>query len=292
MKNSILLLLFLVIAYSCSNTQKQDDGNLNLVVSILPQKYFLEKIAGDKAVDITVMIPPGVSPAIYDPTPKQIAKLSDADIYFMIGHIGYENAWISELKKNNPELKFINVSEGIPLIHGGHSHGEEDHEEHGVDPHTWMSPRNVMIIAQNIYKSLVEQDPDNQLYYAGNYNSFLKELKVLDSTYQADLNSLPGRTFFIYHPALTYFARDYGLEQVSVEKEGKEPSVKYMADIVSLAREKNIKIIFVQREFDTEHAATVAEEAGAGLVVIDPLAEDWNEGINHIVSELKNALSQ
>lgn len=290
MKKFFILLILFAVTISCSHKQKTQEDFNKIIVSIYPQKYFVERIAGSNVDEIMVMIPPGSSPAIYDPTPKQMASLSDADIYFSIGHIGFEKAWLERFEKSNPDVKFVDMSTGINLLETcGHHHDEIDH---GIDPHIWLSPRNAMFMAQNIYTALADYDPDNQLEYIRNYNQLVRELKSLDSTINISLQGFSNRSFLIYHPALTYFAKDYKLEQISIESEGKAPSVQHMKEIMDLASDRGIQHIFVQREFDQEHAQKVADEIGAELIVIEPLQEDWVNGINEITQGISGALKK
>lgn len=288
MKKLSIYLFLIVILVSCHRQAADEDNGIKVVVSILPQKYFVEKIAGTHIGETEVMIPPGSSPATYDPTPRQMTMISNADVYFRIGHIGFEKAWMNRFRESAPDLRIVDLSSGIDLIGADHHHYGE--EEHGVDPHIWVSPRNAMFIAQNIYRTMAEIDPENQMDYIKNYNLLIRELKSLDSTINVSLESYENRDFLIYHPALTYYARDYDLKQISVENEGKAPSVNHMAKILNYAGDEGMQYVFVQREFDQEHARKIANEIDAQLITIDPLNENWHEGIMQITEGMKKAL--
>lgn len=270
------LLFFL---QACSGGR--DTGKV-ITVSILPQQYFVQKITGNK-FEVEVLIPPGASPATYDPSPRQLARLGESLVYFRIGYIEFERTWFDESNIETGDLSIIDVSEGIDLLyegkHGGHAGGH-------VDPHIWMSPANVRIIAGNIAEFMAEADPANHRYYMDNLDQFKKELEQLDKEISSKLDNLQNRKFFIYHPALTYFAEDYGLEQIALEHEGKEPSPAYLKKLIDLSGIESVPVIFIQKQFEREKAITLANETGARIIRFDPLDENWMEQMRHIGSSL------
>ncbi len=173
---SFIFIIILFIA-GCSQ-KKQTNERPVITVSILPQKYFTEKIVGDR-FDINVMVPPGASPASYEPTPKQMIDLANSIIYFKIGYIGFELNWINSMEADFPKVKFINTSEGIEFAESEESHG--DHNHHRIEPHIWMSPKNGKIITSNILKTILQIDPDHADLYKRNYTIFMREIDSLDT---------------------------------------------------------------------------------------------------------------
>jgi zinc transport system substrate-binding protein len=276
---SILLILFTGIISSCKNLPSDDQKKI-ISVSILPQKFFVEKIAGD-LFEINVLIPPGASPASYDPAPKQIMDLSNSVVYFKIGYIEFEKNWMNHFTNEYPDLIIADLSEGISILSEEYDHGDHWHE-----PHIWMSTHNAEIIAKNIFNTLQDIDAENTEYYKANYHSFIEELTKLDEYIMVKTISLTKRDFIIYHPALTYFAEEYNFNQISIEHEGKEPAPGDMGKIIDMAVEKKIQIIFTQKQFDIDNAKQIANEINGKVVTIDPLAYDWDKQLMHIADEL------
>ena len=177
---------------------------------------------------------------------------------------------------------------GISLITSGHSHSAGDSHEHGVDPHTWSSPKAVRLIVRNMYKSLVEIDPENKNRYADNLQGLFEYIDNIDEKITQFLKNSSQKAFIIYHPALTYFARDYGLTQYSIETDGKEPSPEQLKTLMETAKEKGIKTVFVQQEFDRKNAESVAKQTGCRIITINPLSYDWGREILHIAQALSD----
>ena len=270
---------------------KEKSGNKQTVsVSILPQKYLVEKIAGDY-LQVNVMIPPGMSPETCDLSTEQLKKLYDSDICFTIGHLPFELTHLAPVIKQRKDIRIINHSEGIKLLSGscGHQH-HNGHEHSGVDPHIWSSPRYVTQMAQQIFKALSEQYPTQKEKFEEGYKTLSKEIETVKEKADSALNEKRGSMFLIYHPALTYLADDYGLQQVAIENEGKEPNPAHLKHIIDLAKEKNIRIIFIQSQFDKNNALSVAKEIGGEVIPIDPLAENWTEEINKLIKVLQEKL--
>ncbi len=257
-----------------------------LTVSILPEKYFVSKIAGN-GYDINVMIPPGASPVTYEPLPSQMSALGNSTLYFRIGKIVFEEVWMKKIHDLNPGLDIEDLSRGIVFIGSGH-HPTGSGAEEGADPHIWMSPVNAKMIAGNVLTVLSAHYPSDSALFRQNYRNVLSGIERIDSMYRAYESELRGQTFLIYHPALTYLARDYGMEQVSLEYEGKEPPPAHLSRIIDLAREKNITRIFVQKQFNLENARSLAGQIHGRIVTIDPLAEDWDDEMVRILQNLIN----
>lgn len=252
-------------------------GVLNVVVSIVPQQYFVERIGGER-VDVMVMVPPGFSPATYEPKPEQLQTLSEADAYLRM-RVPFEEAWMERIVSANQNMLIIDQAEGIERIGG-------------KDPHIWLSPPLVEVQAQTIYAGLVELAPDHEAEYATNLETFLADLDELDADIQETLSHLANRKFMVFHPAWAYFARDYGLEMIPVQIEGSDPSAAEMAGLIQTAQENNIKVIFAQPEFSTARAQTIAEEIGGQMLLISPLAPDWLDNLYRVADTFAETLAE
>lgn len=266
-----------------------------VVVSILPQETFVKKIAGDK-VDITVMVMPGSSPHSYEPKSSQMISISKANVYFSIG-VEFENIWLDRFKSQNKELKFVNISDKIAKIEmQEHFHEEEHHEDEenhhhheSLDPHTWTSPKNVKIMANTIYETLVQLDPLNEKFYKSNLNNFIKEIKDTDAKIKFILKDIkPKSKFMVFHPSWGYFANDYNLVQIAVEVEGKKPKPKEMIMIISEAKEEKVKVIFTQPEFSDKSAQIIAKEVNVGIKKVSPLDPNWSENLINMANAIAN----
>ena len=270
MKQLISILIVLCLT-ACGSAPSSGEAP-TLTVTLEPLRYFVEAIAGDK-FQVECMVPKGSSPETYDPTPQQLVKLSQSQAYFRIGYIGFEQVWMEKLQANS-QIKVFDTSRGITLIHAdGHWHGDHFHEG-GVEPHVWNSATNAVIIAENIYTALTELDTTNQSYYKERLDSLKQTIQATDKHIRKLLRNA-DHSFLIYHPALSYFARDYGLEQISIEESGKEPSPAQLKALIETCRKAQIRVIFVQQEFDTRNAQLIADELGVQIVPINPLSYDW-----------------
>ena len=276
MRKYFLPIVILLMTVSCINTENKKEPTIT--VTIEPLRYFTEIIAGDKFKVIS-MVPEGSNPETYDPTPQQLVSLNKSTAYLRIGHIGFEQSWIKKLQENTPGLPFYDTSDGIDLIHQAcshsHAHGDNAHS-HGVEPHIWNSPKNASIIARNIYSALSEIDETNSGYYKNRLDSLITIINNVDDKIKSIIPEA-DKTFLIYHPALTYFARDYGLEQISIEEGGKEPSPAHLQSLIKMCKEKGAKIIFVQQEFDKRNAEIIAQELNVEVIPINPLNYNWPE---------------
>lgn len=254
-----------------------------VTVTILPQKYFAEYIAGDR-FEINCIVPAGSNPEAYDPSPSHLVHLGKSMAYFRIGQIGFEVAWMDKLVQNNPSMKVYDNSNGVHMLVGVHTHEHDGkmHESLDIDPHIWSSPKNAYIIARNMYEAFVELDPDGRDYYRDNYEALLDRIEEVDSTVTEVLSRVPGRTFAIYHPTLSYLAEDYGVVQLCLENAGKESSALHLKQVIDEARESDVRVVFVQREFNAKQVETFAAETGARIAIINPLNYDWDKEIIRI----------
>ncbi len=287
MRISILSTLLLFLFTSCVQQRIPTPVKPVVSVSILPQKYFVEQLAGEK-VEVNVMVPPGASPETYEPSVSQLSQLVHSAIFMKIGYLGFELSWMDKIRSVNPEMQVINLSDGVELIYG---EGEDVHHGHehnhaGADPHIWMSPRNVKVMVTNMAGALGSLLPEDSLQVRVNLALLLARIDSLDREIGNMLAQNEVKSFMIYHPSLSYFAKDYQLEQLSLEWEGKSPSPSHMKELTDLGRERQISSIFVQVEFDRKNAEVLASEIGAVIVPIDPLDEDWPGQMIQIAEKL------
>jgi zinc transport system substrate-binding protein len=275
---------------------------VQVVVSIPPQTYFVKQVGGD-LVDVMSMLPEGASPHTFEPTAKQMKLLSQADMYLRI-RVEFENAWWEKFLASNPDMYVVDSTVGVDFIEGhahhhaeeGEEHKGESHEEaeehHARDPHIWLSPKEVKIQTEAICEGLIHVDPANKATYIANKDAFLNTLDELDHEIQGKLANLTTRKFMIFHPAWSYFARDYNLEQLPIEIEGKEPSVAEMTALMKLAAEEQVTVIFVQPQASLRSADIIANQIGAKVEILNPLAANWLENMRHVTDVLATTLSQ
>ena len=283
MKKLIYFLTLLILG-ACGNSPQKNEKPI-LTVTLEPLRYFTEAIAGGH-YEVVSMVPKGSSPESYDPTPQQLVALSRSQAYFRIGYIGFEQAWMKKMQANAPEMKVFDTSRGVDFIRGeGHWHGDHFHEG-GVEPHIWNSTRNAIIIAENIYEALCELDAIHQEEYKNRLDSLKETIAQTDANVCTFLENADS-TFLIYHPALSYFARDYGLKQISIEENGKEPLPAQLKSLIETCRKEKAHVIFVQQEFDQRNAQLIADELGVNVVPINPLSYNWDEEMVRVAQALK-----
>jgi len=302
-----------------------DDTPFKVFVSIVPQKYFVERVGGG-LVDVQVLVQPGHSPATYEPTPRQMAQLSHAEVYFRIG-VPFENAFLPKLSRTMKPLRIVDTRRGITLRkmrnrhdhgtmrkldsedshghttgdndhdahhhreHGNHADNEDNHEEkYGNDPHTWTDPVLVKQQAHTITAALAELYPDGKAVFEKNCEAFAADLDKLDKHLAEALAEVKGRTFMVFHPSWGYFADRYGLKQEAIEIEGKTPSARHLGDIIRRARATGTRILFVQPQFSRRTAAAIARAIGGAVIPIDPLAADYIENMETVAIRIQEAL--
>lgn len=288
----------------------------SVFVTIAPQKYFVDKVSGGKA-SVSIMVEPGANPHAYEPKPRQMAELGRASVYFTIGD-AFDRTWLQRIVGASPGITVVHTAEGIEKMpmaehhhegeehahgHAGsqaeeHAHGPDGDADHegegpdGLDPHIWLDPALVKVQAGHIRDGLSKADPAGAQDYAANAEAFMQELDRLDAEIRSTLDVLPAdrRTFLVFHPSWGYFARAYGLRQVPIEVEGKEPSPRDMARIIAEGREEGAKVVFVQPQFSEKSAAVIARQIGAKVVRLDPLAEDWSGNLRRAAQAFADAL--
>ncbi len=277
-----------------------------LSVSILPQKYFVEKIVKDK-YEINVMVKPGASPHTYEPKSSQMKSLVASKVYFYTG-VSFEQVWLDKFKQSAKDTLFVDSTDGIEKMEMAkhehhdenenvadtkkHNHEEANHEEHdhsGLDPHVWLDPVLVKIQAKNIYETMVKIDSVNAEFYKTNYEEFLKELDALDENIKTILEPYKEKAFMVFHPSWGYFAKRYDLEEISIEIEGKEPKPAELVELMEEAKKHNIKIVFSSPQFSQKSALAISKNIQATVVSIDPLAENWSENLLNSAKQIANS---
>jgi zinc transport system substrate-binding protein len=259
-------------------------AKIQICVSIPPQAFFVQKIAGN-LVDIEILVKPGSNPATYAPKPSQLKLISKSLAYFTIG-VSFEKNWLHRFSSINKEMKIIDTTKGIKKIEMGHdhNHGKDHHES--LDPHVWLDPALVKMQITHISDTLIKLDPNHKESYLTNSTNFIKELESIDLKIKSILKDTKSKEFIVFHPSFGYFAKAYGLKQIAIEKEGKEAKIKRIKKIIDFAKEKNIKTIFVAPEFSQKSAKQIANQIDGKVITVNPLALDWDKNILSIAKSL------
>ncbi|MCD6389594.1 MAG: zinc ABC transporter substrate-binding protein [Desulfobulbaceae bacterium] len=282
---AILIMAFADFGFN--DAYAAEKNRISVFVSIAPQAYFVERVGGSH-VEVNILLPSDQNPATYAPSPRQMARLSLASLFFRAG-MPFENVLLPKIKSNMPNLRVVDTGRTIRP-----ASTEEDHHDHGneLDPHTWMSPLLVIEHADVIRETLEQLDPDHRDEYKANYENFVRDLNLLHDEIKIALQPLAGKTFFVFHPAYGYFAETYGLRQKAVETGGKEPTARHLAGLIRRAQEEKIRVIFVQPQFSTKSAESIARAINGSVVSLDPLAEDYINNMKQMARAVKKGLSQ
>ena len=303
MPKVFLLKSIITIFTICYSLAANAAEPIRIFTSIAPQKYFVQQI-GKELVSVKVMVPPGGSPATYEPKPRQIADISKTSLYFAIG-VPFENVWLEKIAAANPAMKIIHTDRGIKKIpmaayhhhsRGGGHPGKNENNPHvtddsGRDPHIWLSPHLVKIQAATILAALQEVDPNRRNVYEDNYRQFIATLDQLDAHLKSIFGDQPGGRFMVFHPSWGYFANDYGLEQVPIEIEGKNPKACPVEGTDRTRQGKGHKSDFCPTSvFRPKAPNMIAKEIGGQVVFADPLAEDWLTNLSEVAEKFEAAL--
>ncbi|PWJ69045.1 MULTISPECIES: metal ABC transporter solute-binding protein, Zn/Mn family [unclassified Fibrobacter] len=281
-------LVFIVLAFCASLFA----ANLTVAVSLQPYSSVVKEIGGDQ-VDVVAMLPPGADPHTFEPKPASLKEFAKASVYFSDGS-GMDAAWLPRFKGVNKNVNVISLSKGIAWIEEDEHHheGGEEHHHHGddddLDPHLWTSPMQMMQVAENVCEALMSLDADHKVLYRKRANDLIFRLKKLDVELRQTINKLPAnsRTFIVFHPAYGYFARDYGMKQLTVEVAGKEPKPRDLANLIKTGKANNVHIVFVQPQFSKRAAATLAKELDARILDTDPLSYDYEGNIRALLKSI------
>jgi zinc transport system substrate-binding protein len=266
---------------------------LQVFVSILPQQILVERIGGEH-VAVSLMVGSGRSPETYEPTPRQMAEVTTARLYYRIG-VPFEQVWLPRIREVNPALDLLDARDGIELREmepeDGHHHDAAPGHAHegNRDPHIWLSPPLIKIMAGRLRDRLIELDPAHRADYAANCTRFLVDLERLDGAIRTRLQGVTRRDFMVFHPSWGYFADAYGLRQIPIESGGKEPGARTLARLIREAKEKGIRVIFIQRQFSQRQALSLADAIGGTVAVIDPLAPDYPDNLLRVADAIAEA---
>lgn len=294
-----------VLAWATLPTAAQDaPAKVRVAVSIQPQAYFVERVGGER-VEVEVLVGSGQSPHTFEPTAKQIVRLSECAVYFRIG-VDFERALVPRLEKMFRGLKIVDVRAGVPLRRmepaeactHDHDHAAHDHAPSqpsddpyaGYDPHVWLSPQRVKTIVQTTCDTLCGLDPGHAADYRRNLAAFQEDLDRVQAEIAAVLGPLKGQKVYVFHPAFGYFLEDFGLVQVPVEVAGKQPPARQLIRLIDQAKAERVRVIFVQPQFSKKSAQTVAEAIGGAVVAIDPLARDYVANLHTLAAEIRKGL--
>ena len=271
----VLIIIFMSSLIFASNT---------IAVSVIPQETFVNKVGGDY-VEVITMIPPGYSPANYAPTPKQLMDFSEAKIYFTIG-VPSENSYIlPRVDSFNKDIKIVSLQNEVEEIYPARYFSQESR-----DPHIWLSPKRVILMIDIIKRELSALEPEHSEYYEKNAEKYIDELEELDIWIKNITDKITNRTFIVYHPSFGYFADDYNLEMLSLEKDGKEATPKTLQEMVDTAKEEGIKVIFYQAEIDSKQTISFAEEIGGKSLMVNPLSEDYIQNLKRMAETFSKEL--
>jgi len=278
---------------------QQAQAAVEVFVSIPPQKWLSDRIGGEH-ITTGVLVRKGQDPHTFEPTPKLVEALTRSRLYFTIG-LEFEEQVIAKIRQSSANLKIVDSVAGIEKMamaerdHDGEGrhHGDgHDNDHAALDPHVWLSPVNLKIIAADMARTLIAADPQHSSAYAANLDQLSRELDELDRKIAAQLQPYAGATFFVFHPSFGYFAKRYGLQQEAVEVEGKTPTPKQLSGLIAEAKADRVKVIFVQPQFDPHSGQAVATAIGGDVVPLDPLAEDVAENLETIAARISSALAK
>ncbi len=285
----------LLFSSGCRPRETAVDGDHKTVsVSILPLKYLIDSIGGGDFETLVVM-PPGSNPETYEPLLSQMKGIAHARANFQVGLIDFEKSLDNRLKSNSLSANFIDLSEGMSLIAGGpesSSNTSTTNHHAGLDPHIWLSPTRVRVMARKIADTLMEIQPDSATKYATNRDRVISTIDSVDRYIIQSFSELKNNSFLIFHPSLTYYAADYGLQQIPVELEGKEPSVAHMRSLMQLISGQKINTVIHPQAQNRHTVEALIQEAGLRAVPFDPVAYDWPANMKYITDHIKASLNE
>lgn len=275
----LLLICLLLPLASCTSERLSDRPQLT--TSIEPLRYLVEQIAGEH-YDVTSLAPAGVSPETYEPTPQQLVGLANAKAYFAIGTLGFEQTQLKKIVEDTPSLDIFNLTDSLTILPSAHNHGDAS-----GDLHVWMSTKNMKTMGERVCRILSEIDSVNAPYFARRLAAFSAHCDSLDALIRQTLKPVVRRSFVIYHPALAYFAKDYGLTQYAIEHDGKEPTPETLRQLIRTCRAQDIRTIFVQKEYAGKAAQKLADELGTRIIPINPLSHEWDKEMLHTARSIR-----
>ena len=283
-----MMSLFVAVGLTCC-CAGSDSRDVTIAVSIPPQATLLKQIAGDSARVVTLM-GAQANPESFEVTVSSMRDISGADMYMTMGNLPFEAVVTGRIADASGRLRFVDVGRGVDLIYGTHCHEGHGHDhsqgDEAADPHIWTSAVNLKIIAGNMLKALVSLDPANAAYYTSNHAALVRRLDSLDSVIRHNIQLSGNRTFLIWHPSLSYFARDYGLQQISLGQDNKELTPRQIVEFRNEALHNGASTMFIQQNFDARQAGTLSHDLGLDVVSINPLDPDYEAQFNIITDAI------
>lgn len=289
MKRISFLFILLAILFGCQNKQEKSRKSV-VTVSILPIKYFVERIGGE-IFDVNVLVPPGSGPETYEPSPQEMIRVSNSVMFFKTGYYDIENLLSGKIKDMNKDLEIVDLSKGVEIIREAASEGHAAHSG-GVDPHIWSGISSSRVLSSNILDALVRKFPEHKVEFEKNFKNLTKDIDSLDTYILRKLKGSKRTTFVMYHPSMGYFARDYQLNQIALEAEGKTPSASHLRSLIDLIRKEGIKTIFLQVQFDVHNTEAIANEIKGKVITIDPLNVDWLGNMYRMTDQISLSLNE
>lgn len=287
-----LFAITLLVLMGCkpSNTDKRPI----ITVSIEPLRFFTDAIVGDKYKVVT-LVPQGNNPETYEPTAQQMVDLTQSRLYVKVGWIGFERTRLPQIIQNAPHTTLVDSSDGVEMVESGvhhvHTHDQMPHHaaENDItaDPHIWLSCKNAKVMAQNIYKAVVKDMPKDSVFFKQRLDKLIAQIEQTDKRIRQEWSKGKQESFLIYHPILTYFAKEYGLQQIALEQEGREPSVAQLQKMLMGAQQKQVKTLLVFKAYNTKSVQMVATTLQIEPTTIDPLAYNWCNEMVVIAQALK-----
>jgi len=284
MKKILSAMLFWCL---CSATAGVLAAPLQIYVSIPPQKWLSDQLGGS-LVSTHVLVDKGQEPHTFQPTPRQLAGLFHAQLYFTL-ELPFEREISRKIRQSSTQLQLVDVTSAIHRIPMAGREGERHRKN--LDPHVWLAPANLKIMAEAMATAMINADPANMAVYDKNLRKLESTLDQLNRDISGMLAPCSGSVFYVFHPAFGYFAHAYDLHQEAVELEGKSPSPKQLSSLIRQASKDKVKIIFVQPEFDEKSAQAVARAIDGSVVPLDPLAEDVTTNLRIIAEKIQSALT-
>ena len=283
-KKFVVFLAPFFVFFSAASLTQASTGKIKVCASILPQRFFIEKIGGEM-VEAVIMVPPGASPATYEPRPRELRALLNSRLYFAIG-VPFERQWLKRFLGINPKIKIVHTEKDIRLF----PISNESSSKKGIlDPHVWLAPNLVMLQARRIFMALKENYPEYSKEFEKNYASFISELVGLDLKISRILSPLKGKYVLVFHPSWGYFLRAYGLRQIAIEREGKTPKGSELVRLSRFIKEKGIKAVFFQPQFSKRYALSIGESLNLKVIELDPLAPNWEDNLLKAAKMIRDA---
>lgn len=283
----LFLSISLIFTYGCSNLSKTNETKANdkltVAVSIPPEEAFVKAVAGN-LVNVVTLIPPGKSPENTQPTPQTLQKFSNAKLYFTIGVPSEKESILPKAKSINKNIKIVNLFDETEKIYKPRKFGNS------IDPHIWLSPKRTEVIIQSIKNSLCSLDPKNKEIYEENCVNYINKLKTLDINIKNKFKNKKNKSFIVYHPAFGYFADDYGLNMIALEKEGKDASPQDLQNLIDIAKKQNLNTIFYEEEVDSKQSRAFAESINGKAQKLSPLSQEYITNMQTMTNDIAKTL--